>query len=48
MFIKYILIRISTAKLKILFLSQNIIKNIRMKSLNTMDGFFKNPTFVDI
>lgn len=40
MFIKYILIRILTAKLKILFMCQNIIKNIRMKSLNTQDGFF--------
>ena len=48
MFIKHILIRISTAKLKILFLCQNIIKNIRMKSLNTLDGFFKNPIFADV
>ena len=41
MFIKYILIQISAAKLEILFLCQNIIKNIRMKSLKGLDGFFK-------
>jgi hypothetical protein len=47
MFIKYIMNQILPAKLEIFILCQNFIKNIRMKSLNTKDAFFKNPIFVD-